>query len=49
MNQTTINLVCDADFTPDFLRELANAIEEDSVGDTFETAHGCAELSDSDD
>lgn len=48
-NQTTIRLVCDADFTPDFLRQLANAIEEGDINTQFETSHGCAELSDSDD
>jgi hypothetical protein len=35
---------CFKSFTADFLRQLANAIEEDSVSDTIETAHGCAEI-----
>lgn len=48
-NQTSIRLVCDANFTPDFLRELADAIEEGCVNTQFETSHGCAELSDNDD
>ncbi len=42
--QMRISIVCDRCFTADFLRQLANAIEEDSAGETFETAHGCAEI-----
>ncbi len=44
--QVRISIVCDRCFTADFLRQLANAIEEDSVSETFETAHGCAEITD---
>lgn len=43
-NQIHISIVCDSDFVPDFLRQLANAIEEDSVNTQFETFHGCAEI-----
>lgn len=42
--QVRISIICDRCFTADFLRQLANAIEEDSVSETFETAHGCAEI-----
>lgn len=44
--QVRISIVCDRSFTADFLRQLANAIEENSVSETFETAHGCAEITD---
>ncbi len=44
--QVHISIVCDRCFTADFLRQLANAIEEDSISETFETAHGCAEITD---
>ena len=44
--QVRISIVCDRHFTADFLRQLANAVEEDSVNETFETAHGCAEITD---
>lgn len=42
--QVKINIVCDRLFAPDFLRELANAIENDTVAETYETAKGCAEI-----
>ena len=43
-DQVRISLTCDRDFTADFLRQLANAIEEGSVRKTFETPRGCAEI-----
>lgn len=44
MEQVRISLTCDRDFTANFLRQLANAVEDGSVNETFETAHGCAEI-----
>lgn len=44
--QATIKIISDADFTPDFLRQLANEIEASEAQDgfTFETKDGCAEV-----
>ena len=42
--QVKITIVCDTLFAPDFLRELANAIENDTITKTYETAQGCAEI-----
>jgi hypothetical protein len=44
--QAAIKIICDADFTPDFLRQLANEIEarEEQDDFDFEIAEGCAEV-----
>lgn len=45
--QVTIRITADADFTPDFLRQLANEIEAQEEQDdfVFETEDGIAEVS----
>lgn len=43
--QVTLKITTDYGFTADFLRELANQIEEDGESLTdYETAKGCAEI-----
>lgn len=43
--QVTLTITTDLGFTADFLRELANNIEESNESpNTFETFHGCAEI-----
>lgn len=48
--QVTLKITTDYGFTADFLRELANQIEEDGESLTdYETAKGCAEIEWTDD
>ena len=43
--QVTIKISCDEGYTADFLRQLANEIEESETEvTTFETYHGIAEI-----
>lgn len=46
MAYTTIHISCDADYAPDFLRQLANTIESEEEQDNirFETENGYAEV-----
>ena len=44
--QIRISIVCDKRTAPRFLRELANAIKDNEVKEVYETAIGCAEISD---
>lgn len=44
-NIVRLTITTDEGFTADFLRELANAIEEGENPRTYETFHGCAEIS----
>lgn len=44
-NQVTLTITSDYGFTADFLRDLANQIEEEGESlETFELPHGCAEI-----
>ena len=43
-DQIQISITCDEGYVADFLRDLATAYEEREWLETFETAHGCAEL-----
>ena len=44
-NQVTLKITSDYGFTADFLRDLANQIEEEGESlTTFELPHGCAEI-----
>ena len=42
--QVTLTITSDYGFTADFLRELANQIEEHGELTTYETFRGCAEI-----
>ena len=42
--QVKINIVCDEGHVADFLHDLASAYEKKEWIETFETAHGWAEL-----
>lgn len=45
MEQVYITITCDEGYTADFLRQLANELEESETMDrTFETFHGIAEV-----
>ena len=45
MQQVRIKITCDEGYTADFLRQLANELEEcEDVDTTFETYHGIAEI-----
>lgn len=47
--QIKINIVCDKNFAADFLRDLANYIENSETEvKEFETYNGCAEITDED-
>lgn len=45
MEQVHITITCDEGYAADFLRQLANEIEEcETLDTTFETYHGIAEV-----
>lgn len=43
-NQVRLVITTDNGYTADFLRELANAIENGEDPEEYETAHGMAEI-----